>query len=127
MAESRLSQEGRDEPEYRKPRLALEWPHLLLAHPLNGVRRLSPECQPSITGDIGHPGLAASKGLSWEKSPHRRGIMLSPREESRTKTLRETEEQDRLRAQQEETEGKYLIHFSHYVNSPRLSVASEES
>ena len=82
-------------------RLALRLSHPPLVHSLNGIRRLSPQCQPSTTSGTEYPGLAAGKGRRWEKPPPRRGIMFSPRGELRTKTLGGTGKSDRLQIQTE--------------------------
>ena len=95
----RLSQEGRDENENPKIRINSQVNQSNALHPLNGVKGLSLEFQPSITSGTGHPGLAADKGRRWEKPPPHRGIMLNPRGECRTKALGETGEMNRHQEQ----------------------------
>ena len=68
MAEDRLSQEERDEPEYLNSGLALKRFHHLLPYPLNGVRRLS-RMWTFDQGRYWTPGLAVSKRWRWEKLP----------------------------------------------------------
>ena len=67
LAEDRRQPGGRDELEYPKPWISLQVATSTALYPLNGVMRLSPECQPSTTGGTGHPYLAVGKGRRWEK------------------------------------------------------------
>ena len=60
-------QEGKDEPEYFKPRIISQVAPSLRPYPLNGVERLSTECQPLTTSSTGHLGLAVGKRRRWEK------------------------------------------------------------
>ena len=48
--------------------LALRWPHPC-SLPIEWGSRGCPECQPSTTGDTGHPGLAVGKRRRWKKLP----------------------------------------------------------
>ena len=104
------------------PGLALGW-----LYPLNGVERLSPECQSSTTGDTGHPGLDAGKGKKCEKLPPWR-LWLTP-EESVWQRLWKKTENSRLRVHRsEKPEGNRNSHHqSPYVFSEIFTCSSGRS
>ena len=79
------------------PGVALRWPHPF-SLPIEWGIRGFPRLQPSTTGDTGHPGLAAGKGLRWEVLPLSRGVMINSRGERMTKALEGQRHHNRLRA-----------------------------
>ena len=125
MAGDRPSQEGRNEPEYLNPRLTLRWPHPPLFSYWIGWR----SCPPNVSlrpRVVTHPGMTASKRRRWEKPTIAEELCLISWGECRTKALEVTGESDRLQVKKgwnwRDLSGLIPLHFSHYVNSSRLSV-----
>ena len=106
--------------------LTLRLPILDL-HPLNGVVEAIPRMSTFDHEWYWTPRSGCRQGTEMREVTTSRGTMLNPEESVGQKLWEGLENQTDSRNKQEETWVNYLLHFPHFLNSPRLSIIPEES
>ena len=105
------------------PELTLGWPTSTPLHPLNEVMRLSPECQPRLRMELDTQVWLPIRDRDGRSCPLLVALCLILEENAEQRLWEGLENKTDSRYIQAETDWNHLLHFPHYVNSPRLSVA----